>query len=159
MSHVFPSPVLPGSDTVLVMTSSNQTCSLLREYLDVLDLDAPRGEQGRGMMLERLRGYVGWKAHLHASVQTQVNPSVGGNNTGAVQTTGSAAAPGEGELNEAMKKKDRDRRERAASRRRVRGGAPGGAATSQRRPLETDQEGMMKSEGLMMDDVERVAYL
>ena len=65
----------------------------------MLDLDAPKGEQGRGMMLESLRGYVGWTAYLHASVQTRVNPSIGGNNTGVGKQTRSSAVPGEGDLN------------------------------------------------------------
>ncbi|KAF8496589.1 hypothetical protein JB92DRAFT_3226350 [Gautieria morchelliformis] len=64
----------PGSDTVLVMSSSNRTCALLREYLDMLDLDAPKGEQGRPMMKRRLRGYLGWKADLlHVSIQNHEN--------------------------------------------------------------------------------------
>ena len=61
----------------------------------MLDLDAPKGEQGRGMMLESLRGYFGWKAYPHASV----NPSIGGNNRGVGKQTRSSAVPGEGDLN------------------------------------------------------------
>lgn len=142
---------------MLIMTSSNQTCSMLREYLDMLDLDAPRGEQGRRMMLERLRNYFDWKVNLHASIQNQTNPSVN-KDTGPGQKAGSAATSGDGELNEAMKKKDKARRDRAASRRRQRGGAIGTASTSQRE-RETDQEGMMKSEGLLMDEAEQFANL
>ena len=151
----FISSVLPGSDTVLIMTSSNRTCSLLREYLDGLDLDAPKCEQGRRILLRRLRDYLGWKADLHASIQNQANPN---RDTVLSQKTGSTATSGDGELNEAMKKKDKDRRERVANRRRVRGGAPGATSTSQR-PKETGQEGMMKSEGLMMDEAEKIADL
>lgn len=145
----------PGSNTVLVMTSSNRTCSLLREYLDELDLDAPKGEQGRQMMMRRLGGYLGWKADLHASKQSQAGPDSNKDKAPA-QQPGSASTSGIGELSDAMKKKDNDRRDRAARRRRVRGGAPG---TTSQRPQESEQEGMMKSEGLIMDEAEQIADL
>jgi DNA excision repair protein ERCC-4 len=143
---------------VLVMTSSNRTCSLLREYLDMLDPDAPTGEQGRPMMMRRLRGYLGWKADLHASMQNHANPGSKRDAAAPVKNPGNAATSGGGELSEAMKKKDRDRRDRAANRRRVRGGAPG-AHWSSERPKESEQEGLMKSEGLMIDEAEKIADL
>ena len=121
----------------------------------MLDLDAPKGEQGRRMMMRRLRGYLGWKADLHTSIQNQAKPSLNKGTTPA-QKSGNANIPGEGELNEAMTKKDKDRRDKAANRRRVRGGAPG--AISQR-SQESVQEGMMKSEDLIMDEAEKIADL
>ncbi|KAF8526823.1 hypothetical protein JB92DRAFT_2870207 [Gautieria morchelliformis] len=151
----------PGSDTVLVMTSSNRTCALLREYLDMLDLDAPKGEQGRPMMMRRLRGYLGWKADLHASIQNQANanhPSFKRDAAPILNPGDAGTSSGDGVLSEAMKKKDRDRRDRAARRRRVRGGAPAGAnSSSSQRPKESEQEGLMKSEGVMIDEAEKIA--
>ncbi|KAF8580272.1 hypothetical protein K439DRAFT_1415468 [Ramaria rubella] len=141
--------LLPGSDTVLVMAFSNQTCSLLREYLDTLDADAPKGEQGHRMMLRRLRNYLTWKAQLHTFAQKQKS------NKNGSSSLNNAMTSGEGELSEAMKKKDRDKRDRAANRRRIRGGGPS-TGSVQQRFKETDQEGMMKN-GIIMDEAEQMA--
>ncbi|KAI9511512.1 hypothetical protein F5148DRAFT_1171066 [Russula earlei] len=100
-----------GDNVVLVMTSSTQTSSLLSEYLASMDPDAPPGQRGRQMLEDKLRLYLYWKARLSARASENQQPSA--SNT-----------PGNDELNPALRKKDRDRAERAASRRRVRGGAP-----------------------------------
>ncbi|KAF8531160.1 hypothetical protein JB92DRAFT_2825304 [Gautieria morchelliformis] len=151
----------PGSDTVLVMSSSNRTCALLRECLDMLDLDAPKGEQGRPTMMRRLRGYLGWKADLHVSIQNHANanhPSFKRDAAPILNPGDAATSSGDGVLSEAMKKKDRDRRDRAANRRRVRGCAPPGGAhsSSSQRPKESEQEGLMKSRGVMIAEAEPV---
>jgi DNA excision repair protein ERCC-4 len=84
-----------------------------------MDLDAPTGQQGRQMLENRLRRYLYWKARLSArSVESQP-PSAAGRQS----------PPGDDELNLALRKKDRDRVERSANRRRVRGGASGTVST------------------------------
>jgi DNA excision repair protein ERCC-4 len=103
-----------GNNVVLVMTSSTQTSSLLSEYLASMDPDAPFGQRGRQMLEKRLRRYLYWKARLSArSAENQ--PSSAENHP---------SLPGDDELNPALRKKDRERAERSANRRRVRGGAP-----------------------------------
>ncbi|KIJ56197.1 hypothetical protein M422DRAFT_198890 [Sphaerobolus stellatus SS14] len=144
-----------GSNTVLVMTSSNRTCSLLREYLDRLDPSAAKGEQGHRMMMRRLRGYLDWKAALHSNAQTHANPSFNKTSTQSQPAAGSSAS-GESGLSEAMQKKDRERQARIANRRRMRGGASGSNATSQRTQA-SQQQGLMKNEGAVMEEAEQIA--
>jgi hypothetical protein len=67
------------------------------------------------MLEDKLRHYLYWKARLSARSAENQPPSA--NNR--------QSPPGGDELNPALRKKDRDKAERAASRRRVRGGAPG----------------------------------
>jgi DNA excision repair protein ERCC-4 len=100
---------------VLVMTASTQTSSLLSEYLASMDSDALPGQRGRKMLEDKLRLYLYWKARLSARSAENQPPSV--NNR--------QSSPGGDELDPALRKKDRDKAERAANRRRVRGGAPG----------------------------------
>lgn len=80
-----------------------------------MDLDAPTGQQGRQMLENKLRRYLYWKARLSArSAESQPQSAAG-----------RQSPPGDDELNLALRKKDRDRAERSANRRRVRGGASG----------------------------------
>jgi DNA excision repair protein ERCC-4 len=79
-----------------------------------MDSDAPPGQRGRKILEDKLRFYLYWKARLSArSAENQ--PSSANNRQ---------SSPGDDELDPALRKKDRDKAERAASRRRVRGGAP-----------------------------------
>jgi DNA excision repair protein ERCC-4 len=136
------------------MTQSNRTCSVLREFLDEIDLDASKGEQGHRMMMRRLRIYLSWKADLHKPQQNYVNPSF----NATVTQPASGAGSGDSRGSAAMQKKDKERQERGASRRRVRGGAPSTSSTSQRTQT-SGQEGMMKSEGMIMEEAEQIADL
>jgi len=108
-----------GNNVILVMTSSTQTSSLLSEYLASMDLDAPTGQQGRQMLENKLRRHLYWKARLSAR-STESQPQ---------SAAGRQSPPGDDELNPALRKKDRDRAERSANRRRVRGGASGTVST------------------------------
>ncbi|CAL1710551.1 unnamed protein product [Somion occarium] len=116
----------PGTDTVLIMTSSVRTCQLLTEFLSTMDPDAPPGSQGCRMMEDKLRLYLWWKGKLAQRKQE--------GKTGFALPTGqknpTERGAGDAEVSEALKKKDRERQARAASRRRVRGGGP--AASSSR---------------------------
>jgi len=79
-----------------------------------MDPDALPGQRGRKMLENKLRLYLFWKARLSARSAENQPPSA--NNR--------QSPPRDDELNPALRKKDRDKAERAASRRRVRGGAP-----------------------------------
>ncbi|KAI0266432.1 hypothetical protein BC834DRAFT_874517 [Gloeopeniophorella convolvens] len=140
MRQEFLSATIRGSNVVLVMTSSSQTSSLLSEYLSAMDLDAPPGQQGRKMMENKFRGYLYWKARLSAhATDTQALP--------AARREESSR---DDELNPALRKKDRDRAERVASRRRVRGGAPTSIVT---RMSAADQAGAPTHEGEVLAEL------
>jgi hypothetical protein len=79
-----------------------------------MDSDASPGQHGRKMLEHKLRRYLYWKARLSARPAESQPPSA--NNR--------QSPPGDDEISPALRKKDRDKAERAASRRRVRGGAP-----------------------------------
>ena len=81
-----------------------------------MDSDALPGQRGRKMLEDKLRLYLYWKARLSARSAENQPPSV--NNR-------QSSPGGDEELDPALRKKDRDKAERAANRRRVRGGAPG----------------------------------
>ncbi|KAM5544488.1 hypothetical protein V8D89_002148 [Ganoderma adspersum] len=104
----------PGTDTVLVMASSLQTCTLIKDFLDGLESDAPRGAQGRRMMEDKLRLYLWWKGKLSERKAEGKGPI-------ALPKGKDEAESG---VSEGLKKKDRDRQDRQAKRRRVRGGGP-----------------------------------
>ncbi|KAJ6579203.1 hypothetical protein DFH09DRAFT_1447495 [Mycena vulgaris] len=129
-------PAAPGSNIVLVMASSTRTCTLISEFLSTKDDAAPKGAQGRPMLLRKLRLYLWWKRKL-AERKQDGRPGFGmpdssgrsGPNQGYERMYGG----GEG-ISEALQRKDRERADRNASRRRVRGGAPAAAAGSSARP-------------------------
>ncbi|KAF9804280.1 hypothetical protein IEO21_09434 [Rhodonia placenta] len=54
----------PGTNTVLIMTSSLRTSSVLSDFLSEMDLDALPGSRGRKMMEDKLRLYLWWKGKL-----------------------------------------------------------------------------------------------
>lgn len=95
-----------------------------------MDHDSPSGSKGRRMMLQKLRLYLWWKSKLAERKKD-------GKSHFAFPDAIVRASDGldklygdESNISEALKKKDRDRADKAASRRRVRGGAP--AASSKR---------------------------
>ncbi|KAH8077748.1 hypothetical protein BXZ70DRAFT_695271 [Cristinia sonorae] len=117
----------PGTNTVLIMTSSLRTAQLLSEFLSSMDPDAPQGAQGRKMMEGKLRLYLWWKAKFADQRKDGKGGTDGGRTKGSFAPRGgpnSFLPGGDEHLSEALKKKDRERQERAANRRRVRGGAP-----------------------------------
>jgi DNA excision repair protein ERCC-4 len=83
--------------------------------------DAPRGSQGRKMMLRKLRSYLWWKGKM--SEEKRNEKGLGEIVKASGDRNQQGHDGGEG-LSEAMKKKDKEKAERLASRRRVRGGAP-----------------------------------
>ncbi|TFY68418.1 hypothetical protein EVJ58_g1023 [Rhodofomes roseus] len=114
------SSLTPGTNTVLVMTSSTRTCELVSEFLSMMDYDAPRGSQGRRMMEKKLKGYLWWKGELNRRKQHAKGLPV----PAIARTASGAKDSGDAGVSEALRRKDRETRERLANRRRVRGGAP-----------------------------------
>ncbi|THG93822.1 hypothetical protein EW026_g7520 [Hermanssonia centrifuga] len=138
----------PGTNTILIMTSSLRTAELLREFLASIQSDSSPGAQGRKMMQRRLRRYLEGQAmrnmdkkgkqssHSHVAAGTVEPP--GGKDRG------------EGEVSAALRKKDRDKQAKAASRRRLRGGAP--AVQPPRKPIEIqDDERLLLPEQFDVD--------
>jgi DNA excision repair protein ERCC-4 len=118
-----------GTDTVLIMTSSTRSCDLIQDFLDTMDPDAESGRKGRVMMRRRLKGYLGWRGRLNANGAN--NPATT-NQAGSAGMTSRKGKEKESNVNEALRKKDREKAEKSASRRRMRGGAPstgGGRST------------------------------
>lgn len=124
------------------MCTSARTADVLADYIAVLDRggdgNRPRGEWGRRMMERRLRAYFAWKACLATDAGPGVrfaNPGPGSQHTASKSS--SIAKPTTNTLSAALAKKDAMRKERTMSRRRVRGGAPGGSSTAGPRMPET----------------------
>ncbi|KAI9064710.1 hypothetical protein FKP32DRAFT_1757286 [Trametes sanguinea] len=136
-------PHSPGSNTVLVMASSLHTCTLIKDFLSTMDADAPRGSQGRRMMEDKLRLYLWWKGKLSERRAEGKGPIALPKGQDA-----SRPKPDDG-VSEALKRKDRERQERAMNRRRMRGGAPA-PATRDRTASEALPEGEIKKEA---DDI------
>ena len=80
----------------------------------MFDADAPKGSQGRRMMEDKLKLYLWWKGKLSERKAEGKGPIALPKST----------ENGDNEVSEALKRKDRERQERQANRRRVRGGAP-----------------------------------
>ncbi|KAJ7616307.1 hypothetical protein DFH06DRAFT_1239050 [Mycena polygramma] len=125
-------PTSPGSNIVLVMASSMRTCTLISEFLSTKDSSSPKGAQGRPMMLHKLRLYLWWKRKLAERKQDGLpgfsmpdSSGHGGPNQGYERMYGNKEG-----ISEALQRKDREKANRAASRRRVRGGAPPPASAS-----------------------------
>ncbi|KAF5366845.1 hypothetical protein D9758_006483 [Tetrapyrgos nigripes] len=128
-----------GTNTTLVMCSSVATCNLLTEYLDKMDNKRPKGEWGRRMMLKKLKNWLWWEQKKKMLIEKGGNAAatvatLNGINMNQVLTSdaGGSGAFMMGDeqdgnddgLSEALKKKDRDKAQKQASRRRVRGAAP-----------------------------------
>lgn len=128
----------PGSNTTLVMCSSKSTATLLGEYL--ASISSPekksRGEWGRTMMMRKFRGWVARHPGPNftaLNANTKPNKGFGatyGPHGGVKPAAGKGKASAgtveeDDGISEALKKKDRDKAKKLASRRRVRGGAPG----------------------------------
>ncbi|KAJ6573223.1 hypothetical protein B0H10DRAFT_2168607 [Mycena sp. CBHHK59/15] len=134
-------PATPGSNVVLVMASSTRTCTLISEFLSTKDDNAPKGSQGRPMLMRKLRLYLWWKRKLSERKQDgrpgfgMPDSSVrGGPNQGYERMYGG----GEG-ISEALQRKDREKADRSANRRRVRGGVPTATAGPSTRPAASTQ--------------------
>lgn len=96
-------------------------------------------------MERRLREYLHWKARLHE----RGKPGAARSKQGA-----GGEKVGEG-LSEAMKRKDAARANRAANRRRVRGGGPASTGRSEG----AKEDGAMGQAGEIVDESDSVANL
>jgi len=103
-----------------------------------MDPDAPPGQRGRQLLEDKLRLYLYWKAKFSARTAESQQPSA----------TNRQSPPGDDELNPALRKKDRDKAERAANRRRIRGGGPSTVSARAQEPDKAsaaprDEEGIL----------------
>jgi len=136
------------------MVSSLRSANLLSDYLAKLDPDAPPHQKGRKFMEEKLGMYFWWKTSLSKSARSG-HPTIP-----MPATLRSGRAPAENEndgLSEALKKKDKDRLDKAANRRRVRGGAPAAAAESTRGKGKAADTIMTLGEEAMREEAETIA--
>ncbi|KAF8310984.1 hypothetical protein DL93DRAFT_2061523 [Clavulina sp. PMI_390] len=128
--------VAPGSNVTLIMAADQQTCTLIKDLLASprQHADAP----GRELLENRLRLYLFWKKRL---VDVDDSRKPGTQTQSQVKASSRPDNRGDGQMSEALKKKDAGRAFANQNRRRVRGGAP--ASSSQRQPQpSTDADGM-----------------
>ncbi|PPQ88277.1 hypothetical protein CVT25_005440 [Psilocybe cyanescens] len=118
-----------SSNTMLVMTSSTRTCNLLTEFLSSMDQDAPPGSRGRPMMLRKLRAYLWWKGRMDEKKPGDKNPSAMPDNNNTGKDIFDAIFADQEGVSEALKKKDKEKAQRAQNRRRIRGGAPAASSS------------------------------
>lgn len=143
----------PGTNTILIMTSSIRSAQLLREFLNQMDGDADPGAQGRRLMEDRMRAYLARQA-MKKAMQKKDSTAPGG----AVTSGGGGR---DGEVSEALRKKDRERDARIANRRRMRGGAPSVAPSRDVGPVESliqaisQQDEMIIAYVIHYEDVEQ----
>ncbi|KZT37318.1 hypothetical protein SISSUDRAFT_987932 [Sistotremastrum suecicum HHB10207 ss-3] len=112
----------PGSNTVLIMTSSNHSANSIRQYLSSMDYNKPSGSRGRKMMEGKLWKYLFWKGSLSKRAEKDKAAAAKGD-----KNTFEKADDG---ISEALRMKDRQRQEKSAARRRVRGGPPVGSSAA-----------------------------
>jgi len=113
----------PGNNLVIVLCNSTATCTLVTEFLAQMDQKKPKGEWGRKMMLKRLRKWLWWRSQSDNKGATAKNDSWKGLGYGMAMDIPGPDRADDG-ISEALKRKDKERAEKRASRRRVRGGAP-----------------------------------
>jgi len=97
------------------MTATSQSAATVSEYLSTCDRNLQPGERGQEMMERKLRRYLSWRAKL---------AEIEGINKQNDRTDTKKGTPGVSAVSPALLKKDQEKAKRAASRRRVRGGAP-----------------------------------
>ena len=100
----------PGSNVVLVMTASERTAGLVSDFLARMDARAPFGQRAHKRLERRLKLYLWWKAKLAQREQA-------GRRAFAMPERPKDFARKDG-VSDALRKKDEQLRERAASRRR-----------------------------------------
>lgn len=124
-----------------------------------MDQSAPRGMQGRKMMERKLRLYLWWKGKLSERKQGGKGPFALPDSSHEAldrdQTSKGSGDGGEDIVSEALKRKDQMAKERGASRRRVRGGAPGKMPAVARK----EKKGPVIEEGEMRDEAATIADL
>ncbi|KZT51574.1 hypothetical protein CALCODRAFT_125678 [Calocera cornea HHB12733] len=117
---------------MLVMVHDNKTCALLREYLTSLNPSAnddPDRPPGAKMLDAHLRDYIFWKGRgLRHTMQAKAEMTKGLSGGGSLRRVAPGAPvaeekkDGEGEMSEALRKKDKIRERAMQQRRRMRGG-------------------------------------
>jgi DNA excision repair protein ERCC-4 len=107
------------------------------------------------MMEKKLKLYLGWKGKLNGKRNEQIGEGLG---HGYQKQKDSVAGEGDG-VSEALKRKDQAMKERGASRRRVRGGAPATGGAVAAGGTKKEPKDLIIGEGEMRDEAERIADL
>ena len=124
-----------------------------------MDPDAPRGTQGRQMMLRRLRLYLWWKSKLSERKQDD-KPQAMPDFVRALSGVHEKSTGKNDGLSEALRKKDQEKAERSARRRRVRGAPPVLASGNERpRPVKLEEGDLLPGEGEMRVEADKIAQL
>lgn len=124
-----------------------------------MDHDAPKGAKGRPMMLQKLRFYLWWKRKL-SQRKEEGKSHFGFPNTAERTNVGYEKTYDDGEnISEALRKKDRERAERAGSRRRVRGGAPANSGSRDGTANVVKTETPDSAMGTIQDEADSFAQL
>lgn len=146
---------MPGSNTILVMTSSERTSSQLREYLSTREAakantadDKPSQTAGKGMMERLLTTYFWWKGSLGEMAR---NSRGGVSKASTSQDGNNGAGPSQ------LRSVPASRGQPAFKRRRIRGGGSVGGSASTRED-EKALAGDARDEGLE-DEAETIADL
>ncbi|TRM61018.1 hypothetical protein BD626DRAFT_88683 [Schizophyllum amplum] len=121
--------ITPGKDTVLVMASSTHACSVLTEFLESMDYNAPPGQRGGLMMMRKLGRHLWWKGRLHQPRSQTINRPGQGSYFNAGSSSATRSSDTNDGISEALRRKDKERQERSANRRRLRGGKTASAPT------------------------------
>jgi DNA excision repair protein ERCC-4 len=126
------------NNTILIMTSSTRTCSQLRELLTSMHegrgvrLFVPEGEEedetenspGKQMLQRMLKNYFYWKKGLGGMSAVKPQPAAGDAGATNGQEQVNKDKPAEGQMSEALKRKDIQRGTGPpGKRRRMRGGS------------------------------------
>ena len=147
-----------GSNTVLVMTQSTHSSNLIQEFLSTMDPNAPDGAKGRRMMEEKLRRYLWWKQRL--SERKQIVKSSSAHVRVGADANLPTRAQGDGDLTEALKRKEQWNAERGFNRRRIRGGAHAATGSNNSRSATVGEEGnLVAGEGEMRQEADEIAAL
>lgn len=156
-------PDHPGTNTILIMCSSERTCILVREFLSTMDGQAPPGKKGRTLMEGYLRSYLFWKGKLGKQGKDSDGKSKSDGTSGAPPGRTAETAQDSG-VSEALRRKDARNKERQGSRRRVRGGAPGSTDRASGGGVErandpSARSGAMGGEGVLKEEADELALL
>jgi DNA excision repair protein ERCC-4 len=141
------------------MASSSRSATLLSDFLSTMDPEAPKGSQGRRMMEDKLRFYLWWKGKLSEATRDGKDPFHMPD--ASKERFDQSGGTGDEGLSEALKRKDRAKKEKNANRRRVRGGGPGSAASGGGRTTapKDDRRNLVAGEEEMRDEAENIAEL
>ncbi|KAG8906750.1 hypothetical protein FRB99_006241 [Tulasnella sp. 403] len=135
----------PGTNFVLVMVGENKTATLLQAYLDTRHINPH--SSGRTVLERQLKEHLYWKGMLG---NMQNRPSSTGDKGKTKITT-------DGELSEALRRKDKQREATKQARRRVRGGGTVNVMGDKERKKEMERSGLAQGEAELVIEADAMA--